>query len=56
VDRSRQTGRPPLPTPRFRTADGWQSPSSAPATRTRFRYGLGTRTASAAVALEGSFS
>lgn len=51
MDHSRQTGRPPLPTPRFRTVDGWERPASARATRSRFRSGSGTRTASAAAAL-----
>jgi hypothetical protein len=51
VDHSRQTGRPPLPTPRFRTVDGRERPASARATRSRFRSGSGTRTASAAAAL-----
>jgi len=53
VDHSRQTGRPPLPTPRFRTVDGWGRPASARATHSRSRSGLGTRMASAAVALRG---
>lgn len=55
MDHSRQTGRPPRPTPRFRTVDGWGRPAgasaSARATRSRFRSGSGTRTASAAAAL-----
>lgn len=52
MDHSRQAGIPPLPTPRFRTVDGWKSPASAPTTRTRCRSGTDTRTASAAGALE----